>query len=89
MKNGERVEYRCDTYHRYGKEHCTAHTVEEETLDCLDLGKTGTCPAKRRIKDNWNAMEHLIDQWRPKASTAAARIESWPSGWRCWRTRWR
>ena len=73
MKNGERVEYRCDTYHRYGKEHCTAHTVEEETLDrliCKELLQT-----KRMYEDNWNAMEHLIDQWRPKASTAAARIK--------------
>ena len=73
LKNGERVEYRCDTYHRYGKEHCTAHTVEEETLDrliCKELLQT-----KRMYEDNWNAMEHLIDQWRPKASTADARIK--------------
>ena len=73
LKNGERVEYRCDTYHRYGKEHCTAHTVEEETLDrliCKELLQT-----KRMYEDNWNAMEYLIDQWRPKASTAAARIK--------------
>ena len=73
LKNGERVEYRCDTYHRYGKEHCTAHTVEEETLDrliCKELLQT-----KQMYEDNWNAMEHLIEQWRPKASTAAARIK--------------
>ena len=69
LKNGERVEYRCDTYHRYGKEHCTAHTVEEETLDrliCKELLQT-----KQMYEDNWNAMEHLIEQWRPRASTAA------------------
>ena len=36
LKSGERVEYRCDTYHRYGKEHCTAHTVDEDVLDQLN-----------------------------------------------------
>ena len=69
LKNGERVEYRCDTYHRYGKEHCTAHTVDEEMLDrliCKELLQT-----KQMYEDNWNAMEHLIEQWRPRASTAA------------------
>lgn len=73
LKNGKRVEYRCDTYHRYGKEHCTAHTVEEEMLDrliCKELLQT-----KQMYEDNWNAMEHLIEQWRPKVSTAAAQIK--------------
>ena len=73
LKNGERVEYRCDTYHRYGKEYCTAHTVEEEMLDrliCKELLRT-----KRMYEDNWNAMEHLIEKWQPKASTAAAQIK--------------
>lgn len=73
LKNGERVEYRCDTYHRYGKEYCTAHTVEEEMLDCLICKEL--LQTKQMYEDNWNAMEHLIDQWRPKASTAAARIK--------------
>lgn len=35
LKSGERVEYLCDTYNRYGKEHCTAHAIREETLDEL------------------------------------------------------
>ena len=33
------------------------------------------CVVLQMYEDNWNAMEHLIDQWRPKASTAAARIK--------------
>ena len=35
LKSGERVAYVCDTYHRYGKEHCSSHMVDEETLDRL------------------------------------------------------
>ena len=47
--------------------------MEEETLDrliCKELLQT-----KQMYEDNWNAREHLIEQWRPKASTAAARIK--------------
>ena len=35
LKDGERVVYVCDTYHRYGKEHCSSHMVDEEALDQL------------------------------------------------------
>ena len=35
LKDGERVVYVCDTYHRYGKEHCSSHMVDEEALDRL------------------------------------------------------
>ena len=73
LKSGERVEYRCDTYHRYGKEHCTAHTVDEDVLDQLitkELLRT-----KRMYQANFQSMEKLIEQWRPKATTAAAQIK--------------
>ena len=29
----ERIEYVCNSYHRYGIEHCTPHRINEETLD--------------------------------------------------------
>ena len=35
LKSGEQVAYVCDTYHRYGKEHCSSHMVDEKTLDRL------------------------------------------------------
>ena len=31
----ERIEYVCNSYHRYGKDHCTPHRINEETLDCI------------------------------------------------------
>lgn len=31
----ERIEYNCNGYHRYGKEHCTAHRIDEDYLDKL------------------------------------------------------
>ena len=73
LKSGERVEYRCDTYHRYGKEYCTSHTVEESALDeliCKELLAT-----KRMYQANWDAMDKLIERWRPKAASAVTQIK--------------
>lgn len=41
-----------------------------DRLICKELLQT-----KQMYEDNWNAMEHLIEQWRPKVSTAAAQIK--------------
>lgn len=73
LKSGERVEYHCDTYHRYGKTYCTSHTVEERALDELIVKEL--LSAKRMYQANWDALGKLIEQWRPKASTAATQIK--------------
>ena len=72
-KNGERVEYSCDTYHRYGKEYCSSHTVDERILD--ELITKELMQTKAMYEKNFQAMEHLIDQWQPKASAATTQIK--------------
>lgn len=72
LKSGERVAYVCDTYHRYGKEHCSSHMVDEETLDSL-IGAE-ILRTKKMYEENWSRMEWLIERWTPKASTASAKI---------------
>ena len=72
LKSGERVAYVCDTYHRYGKEHCSSHMVDEETLDRL-IGAE-ILRTKKMYEENWSRMEWLIERWTPKASTANAKI---------------
>lgn len=72
LKDGERVVYVCDTYHRYGKEHCSSHTVDEEALDRLisaELLRT-----KELYEENWSRLEWFIEKWMPKASMASAKI---------------
>lgn len=74
LKNGERVEYVCDTYHRYGKEHCTSHTIREELLDQLiieELQRT-----KRMYQQNWDGMQRLIDRWIPKQLSVETKLQS-------------
>ena len=72
LKSGERVAYVCDTYHRYGKEHCSSHMVDEEALDRL-IGAE-ILRTKKMYEENWSRMEWLIERWTPKASTASAKI---------------
>ena len=72
LKSGERVAYVCDTYHRYGKEHCSSHVVDEESLDRL-IGAE-ILRTKKMYEENWSRMEWLVEKWTPKASTASAKI---------------
>lgn len=72
LKSGERVAYVCDTYHRYGKEHCSSHMVDEEALDRL-IGAE-ILRTKKMYKENWSRMERLIEKWTPKASVASSKI---------------
>lgn len=72
LKDGERVVYVCDTYHRYGKEHCSSHMVDEVALDRLigaELLRT-----KELYEENWSRLEWFIEKWTPKASMASAKI---------------
>ena len=72
-KSEERVEYSCDTYHRYGKEYCSSHTVDERILD--ELITKELIQTKAMYEENFQTMEQLIDQWQPKASAAIAQIK--------------
>ena len=73
LKSGERVEYSCDTYHRYGKEYCSSHAVDERILD--ELITKELMQTKAMYEENFQTMEQLIDQWQPKASAAIAQIK--------------
>lgn len=73
LKDGERVEYRCDTYHRYGKEHCSAHTIQETTLDKLISDELKSC--QKMYAQNWDALGQLIERWAPNQSQATEQIQ--------------
>ena len=50
-QGGRRVEYICNTYHRYGKEYCTTHLIREEVLD--DLVYKELLRVKKMAHANW------------------------------------
>ena len=64
LKSGERVEYICDTYLRYGKEHCSSHVIREELLDQPITEELRS--AKRLYRQNWDRLQTVIDRWIPQ-----------------------
>ena len=54
-QGGRRVEYICNTYHRYGKEYCTTHLIREEVLD--DLVYKELLRVKKMARANWEGID--------------------------------
>jgi DNA invertase Pin-like site-specific DNA recombinase len=72
LKDGQRVEYTCDSYHRFGKAQCSSHTVREEELDLLLRAEL--LHTKEEYARLWAALEQRIAQWTPKESAAQGQI---------------
>ena len=73
LKAGDRVEYICSTYHRYGKEHCSAHAIREEFLD--EVLKQELLNAKYQYESMWDQLETVIESWLPKTDSTVAQIK--------------
>ena len=75
MKNrrGERIEYVCSTHHRYGREHCSSHTLREEYLD--KIIRAELLSTKEQYQELWNAMQHTVDQWTPRAGNTLNQLK--------------
>ena len=72
LKERERVEYICDTYLRYGKEHCSSHVIREELLDYLIMEELkGT---KRLYEQNWSDLQKMLDHWMPQKVQTAEQL---------------
>ena len=74
LKSGDKVEYICSTYHRYGKEHCPDHAIREEFLDAVitqELLKT-----KQQYENLWSKMASVIEQWLPQTDTTRLQIKN-------------
>ena len=73
LKESERVMYVCSTYHRYGKEHCPDHQVDESILDEFIMEELKN--TKFLYEQNWSTLEQLIDRWTPKAEVTGTQIK--------------
>ena len=73
LKESERVMYVCSTYHRYGKEHCPDHQVDESILDEFIMEELKN--TKFLYEQNWSTLEQLIDRWTPKAEVTGVQIK--------------
>ena len=72
LKSGDRVEYICGTYHRYGREHCGDHAIREEFLD--EVIRRELLNTKGQYQSLWDKLETAIERWMPKTDSAAVQI---------------
>ena len=72
LKERERVEYICDTYLRYGKEHCSSHVIREELIDYLIMEELKS--TKRLYEQNWNDLQKMLDHWMPQKVQTAEQL---------------
>lgn len=71
-KDSVRYEYTCNGYHRYGKENCTAHRIDESTLDKLIYDEL--LSIKEEAEANYKTIESDVKSWLTKKNTAEKRI---------------
>ena len=68
------MEYICDTYLRYGKEHCSSHVIREELLDYLIMEELKS--TKRLYEQNWNDLQKMLDHWMPQKVQTAEQLRT-------------
>ena len=73
LKNSQRVEYVCSTHHRFGEEHCSAHTLREEYLD--EIIRTELIATKAQYQRIWDAMQDTVNRWTPKATNTLSQLK--------------
>ena len=72
-KSGNRTEYWCSTYMRYGKEHCGAHALREEYLD--KIVKAELLNTKEQYRTMWDAMQETVNRWTPKTTNTVTQLK--------------
>ena len=72
LKSGDRVEYICGTYHRYGREHCGDHAIREEFLD--EVIRQELLNTKGQYQSLWDKLETAMESWLPRTDSTTAQI---------------
>ena len=71
--NPVRIEYACNGYHRYGKENCTAHRIQEKELDELIYNEI--LNIKEQAAENYKNIDSEVRKWLKKKSTVSGKIK--------------
>ena len=68
----DRYEYNCNGYHRYGKEYCTAHRIDEAMLD--ELIYSELLSIKERAIANYQSIESDVKRWVKQKSNVSNKL---------------
>lgn len=69
----ERIEYVCNGYHRYGKENCSPHRINETLLDEL-IYKEILAVKDYAIK-NYNSIEADVKKWMKQKNNVGSKLQ--------------
>ena len=67
-----RYEYCCNSYHRYGKEHCTSHRIDEKEIDEIIYKELQNII--KFSKENFSKCDHRLKQWMASKSKVDKKI---------------
>lgn len=69
----DRIEYVCNSYHRYGKEHCSPHRINETTLD--EIVYAELLNIKEQAKENFKQIDAKLNLWKRNKSLSQNNIK--------------
>ena len=69
----DRIEYVCNSYHRYGKEHCSPHRINETTLD--EIVYAELLNIKEQAKENFKQIDAKLNLWKQNKSLSQNNIK--------------
>lgn len=73
-KDNMRYEYTCNGYHRYGKENCSPHRVDESRLDKLIYDEL--LEMKEGAEANYKSIEHDVKKWLLQKNTSEKKVKA-------------
>ena len=68
-----RIEYACNGYHRYGKENCTAHRINESEID--ELVYNEILNIREQAMENYKNIDNDVRRWLKQKSTVTGKIK--------------
>lgn len=71
--NPDRIEYVCNSYHRYGKEHCSPHRINETVLDEIIYAEL--LNIRNQALENFKQIDAKLNLWKQNKSLAQNNIE--------------
>lgn len=69
----DRIEYVCNSYHRYGKEHCTPHRINETVLDEIIYAEL--LNIREQAKENFKQIDAKLNLWKQNKSLSQNNIK--------------
>ncbi|MBQ9673251.1 MAG: recombinase family protein [Ruminococcus sp.] len=68
-----RIEYACNGYHRYGKENCTPHRINESDIDRIVYGEI--MHIREQAETSYNRIESDVRKWIKNKGTVQVKLD--------------